>query len=56
MLEPGFSTLADAHFERLIADPAAVEAELQKGAHRAREISAPYLAEIREALGIRRLG
>ena len=43
-------------YERLIADPAAVEAELVKGAKRARELSAPYLDEIRAAIGIRRLG
>ena len=43
-------------YERLIADPAIVEAELRKGAHKAREISAPYLAEIRDAIGIRKLG
>ena len=43
-------------YERLIADPAIVEAELKKGAERAREIAVPYMAEIREAIGIRRLG
>jgi tryptophanyl-tRNA synthetase len=43
-------------YERLIADPAAVEAELIKGAERAREISVPYLDEIRRAVGIRPLG
>ena len=43
-------------YNRLIADPAVVEAELKKGADRAREISVPYLAEIREAIGIRSLG
>ena len=43
-------------YERLIADPGAVEAELRKGAAKAREISVPYLAEIREAIGIRTLG
>ena len=43
-------------YERLIADPAIVEAELRKGAARAREIAAPYLAEIRHAIGIRKLG
>ena len=42
-------------YERLIADPGVVESELQKGADRAREISVPYLAEIRNAIGIRRL-
>ncbi|MEJ2275565.1 MAG: hypothetical protein P8Y01_13510, partial [Woeseiaceae bacterium] len=43
-------------YERLIADPAVVEAELKKGAERARELSAPYLEQIREAVGIRTLG
>jgi tryptophanyl-tRNA synthetase len=43
-------------YDRLIADPAVVEAELRKGAARAREISVPYLAQIRDAIGIRRLG
>ena len=47
---------ARAEYERLMADPAIVEAELQKGAERAREVAAPYLAEIRHAIGIRRLG
>ena len=43
-------------YQRLIADPAVVEAELLKGAQRARELATPFLAEIREAIGIRRLG
>jgi len=43
-------------YERLIANPEIVEAELQKGAAKAREISAPYMAEIRDAIGIRKLG
>ncbi|MCH9694437.1 MAG: tryptophan--tRNA ligase [Gammaproteobacteria bacterium] len=43
-------------YERLIADPAIVEAELQKGAARAREVSAPYMDKIRSAIGIRKLG
>jgi tryptophanyl-tRNA synthetase len=43
-------------YERLIADPAIVEAELRKGAAKARELSAPYLAQIRNAIGIRKLG
>jgi tryptophanyl-tRNA synthetase len=46
---------ARAEYERLIADPAMVEAELQKGAERARAISAPFLARIRHAVGIRPL-
>ena len=43
-------------YERLIADPAIVEAELLKGAEKARAISAPYLDQIRDAVGIRKLG
>ena len=43
-------------YERLIADPAIVEAELIKGAEKARAISAPYMAQIRAAVGIRKLG
>jgi tryptophanyl-tRNA synthetase len=43
-------------YERLVADPAVVEAELRKGAERARALSAPYLEQIRDAIGIRRLG
>jgi len=43
-------------YDRLIADPAVVEAELQKGAARAREVAAPYMDQIRHAIGIRRLG
>jgi len=47
---------ARAEYDRLIADPAIVEAELRKGAERAREISVPYLEKIRHAVGIRKLG
>ncbi len=43
-------------YDRLIGDPAIVEAELQKGAERAREIAAPYMNQIRQAIGIRKLG
>ncbi|NNC57501.1 MAG: tryptophan--tRNA ligase [Woeseiaceae bacterium] len=43
-------------YERLIADPAVVEAELRKGADRARDVAVPYMAEIRDAIGIRKLG
>ena len=43
-------------YNRLIGDPAIVERELLKGAARARELSAPYLSEIRNAIGIRKLG
>ncbi|MDH3987706.1 MAG: tryptophan--tRNA ligase [Gammaproteobacteria bacterium] len=43
-------------YNRLIEDPAVVERELKRGAERAREISVPYLDEIRYAVGIRKLG
>ena len=43
-------------YERLIADPAVVEAELVKGAVRARELATPFMEEIRQAIGIRKLG
>ena len=43
-------------YRRLLDDPAVVEQELQKGATRARELSVPFLGEIRHAVGIRRLG
>lgn len=47
---------ARAEYDRLIADPSIVEAELQKGAIRAREVSAPYMDQIRAAIGIGKLG
>lgn len=47
---------ARAEYQRLIADPAEVERALLKGAAKAREISAPFLARIRHAVGIRKLG
>ena len=43
-------------YRRLIDDPAIVEQELVKGAEKAREVSAPYLEQIRHAIGIRKLG
>jgi tryptophanyl-tRNA synthetase len=43
-------------YKRLIDDPAEVERELKRGAERARELSVPYLDEIRYAVGIRQLG
>jgi tryptophanyl-tRNA synthetase len=42
-------------YDRLMADPGIVEAELKKGAIRARELAVPYLDEIRSAIGIRKL-
>jgi len=43
-------------YQRLIDDPKIVEDELKKGAEKAREISVPYIEEIRHAVGIRKLG
>ena len=43
-------------YDRLMADPTIVEAELQRGAARAREVAEPYLQQIRSAIGIRKLG
>jgi len=43
-------------YQRLINDPKIVEDELKKGAEKAREISVPYIEEIRHAVGIRKLG
>ena len=47
---------ARGEYQRLIDDPAIVERELLKGAEKAREISAPYIEEIRHAVGVRKLG
>lgn len=45
-----------AEYERLIAAPGDVEAVLQAGALRAREMAAPLLSAVRRAVGIRPLG
>jgi len=42
-----------ARYEELIAQPARIEEILQAGAARARAIGAPFLAELREAVGLR---
>jgi tryptophanyl-tRNA synthetase len=39
-----------------MADPAAVESILRQGADKAREISVPFLTEIRRRVGVRPLG
>ncbi len=46
---------ARAEYERLMADPGHVEQVLLRGAQRARASATPFLARIREAVGIRRL-
>ena len=42
-------------YDRLIANPGDVEAELKRGAERAREISEPLMRDIRHAVGLRAL-
>ncbi len=42
-------------YQKLIDNPAQIENELIRGAERAREISVPYIQEIRNAVGIRKL-
>ena len=43
------------HYESLIARPGAIEEILQEGARKARGISGPLLAELRDAVGLRRM-
>ena len=43
-------------YDELIADPARIEARLQEGARRAREIASPFMRQLRDAVGIRPLG
>jgi tryptophanyl-tRNA synthetase len=43
-------------YQELIAEPARIEDELQRGAAKARAFAKPYLARIRDAIGVRRLG
>jgi tryptophanyl-tRNA synthetase len=45
-----------AEYQRLSANPDHVEEILKAGAAKAREISVPYLAEIRERVGVRPVG
>jgi tryptophanyl-tRNA synthetase len=42
-------------YARLIADPGYVESVLKKGGERAREIAVPFIAKVRDAVGIRPL-
>ena len=42
-------------YQILINNPKEIESELISGAKRAREISIPYMEEIRSAVGIRKL-
>ncbi|MBY6211043.1 tryptophan--tRNA ligase [Microbulbifer agarilyticus] len=43
-------------YEALLANPAQIEVELEKGAEKARAYSAPFLKKLREAVGIRKIG
>jgi len=42
-------------YEELISDPAKIEATLQQGAERARELTVPFMQRLRSAVGIRSL-
>ena len=42
-------------YEELISDPARIEKRLQEGAERAREITVPFMQQLRAAVGIRPL-
>jgi tryptophanyl-tRNA synthetase len=42
-------------YESLVAEPERIEARLQEGAEKARAIATPFIRELREAVGIRRL-
>jgi tryptophanyl-tRNA synthetase len=46
---------ARAEYERLVADPGYVERALKLGAERARTITVPFIARVRDAVGIRPL-
>ena len=43
------------HYEALLNDPAQIEKILRAGADKAREISRPFMAELRHAVGLRNL-
>ena len=45
-----------ARYEALINDPAQIEGILQAGAAKARQMATPFMATLREAVGLRRLG
>mgnify|MGYP000880809850 CR=1 FL=1 len=47
---------ARGEYERLMADPKHVESVLKAGAEKARGLATPFMAAIRAAVGIRRLG
>ncbi len=45
-----------AHYEALMKDPATIETTLRAGADKARELAAPFIRELRHAVGLRNLG
>ena len=47
---------ADIARNKLMAEPDYVEGVLQRGAEKAREVSRPFMDEIRAAVGLRPLG
>ena len=51
------SELAEARsaYEELMSEPARIEARLQEGAEKARGVAAPFMQQLREAVGIRPL-
>jgi tryptophanyl-tRNA synthetase len=46
---------ARSNYEELISNPAKIEQQLQRGAERAREITVPFIQQLRSAVGIRSL-
>lgn len=52
------SEIAEARlaYEELVAEPDRIETRLQEGAVRAREVAAPFIQQLRDAVGIRPLG
>jgi len=44
------------HYEALVNDPARIEAILRAGAAKARQLATPFMAELRQAVGLRNLG
>ena len=43
------------HYAALLADPGSIETILQQGAAKARQTASPFMAELRHAVGLRRL-
>ena len=45
-----------ANYQALLKDPAKIEAILQAGADKARRLASPFMRELRQAVGLRKLG